>query len=305
MILGHLAIFVTIILWSGFFISLKGGANSELTSADIALARFLLPTILLLPVVINARHQIKKVPIKYLIGIFIGSGLPYLLVASHAMQYAPVAHASALIPGTLPLFVTGIAITCYKQPSGLHRRVGLILIGFGIVLFLFNSLATSNNSLFTGQLMFLGASFMWALFTISARVAGLPPLVCAGLVACISTLCLFAAIASQQLNSSLISSNIVHWPWQEVIGHILLQGIGAGLLASFTYLYAIKQLGAERCAAFAASTPIVAALLAFAVFSERLDVVTTLALLAVCLGSIVASTILEKKQPSNRLSVSN
>ncbi|NOI67466.1 DMT family transporter [Vibrio sp. 99-8-1] len=297
--------FVTIILWSGFFISLKGGANSELTSADIALARFLLPTILLLPVVINARHQIKKVPIKYLIGIFIGSGLPYLLVASHAMQYAPVAHASALIPGTLPLFVTGIAITCYKQPSGLHRRVGLILISFGIVLFLFNSLATSNNSLFTGQLMFLGASFMWALFTISARVAGLPPLVCAGLVACISTLCLFAAIASQLLNSSLISSNIVHWPWQEVIGHILLQGIGAGLLASFTYLYAIKQLGAERCAAFAASTPIVAALLAFAVFSEKLDVVTTLALLAVCLGSIVASTILEKKQPSNRLSVSN
>lgn len=305
MILGHLAIFVTIILWSGFFISLKGGANSDLTSADIALARFLLPTILLLPVVINARHQIKKVPIKYLIGIFIGSGLPYLLVASHAMQYAPVAHASALIPGTLPLFVTGIAITCYKQPSGLHRRVGLILISFGIVLFLFNSLATSNNSLFTGQLMFLGASFMWALFTISARVAGLPPLVCAGLVACISTLCLFAAIASQLLNSSLISSNIVHWPWQEVIGHILLQGIGAGLLASFTYLYAIKQLGAERCAAFAASTPIVAALLAFAVFSERLDVVTILALLAVCLGSIVASTILEKKQPSNRLSVSN
>ncbi|WP_038218672.1 MULTISPECIES: EamA family transporter, partial [Vibrio] len=116
MIYGYLAIGTTLLLWSGFFLSLKAGASGLLTPADIALTRFLLPALLLSPLVWRTRHQLQNVPIRYLIGLFIGCGLPYLLMTSHAMHYVPVSDGSALVPGVLPLFVSGIAVLLFKQP---------------------------------------------------------------------------------------------------------------------------------------------------------------------------------------------
>ncbi len=125
MALGYAAIITTLFLWSGFFLSLRGGAISDLQPADIALARFLIPAAVLLPFVLKSMNQIRAVPSKYLLGIIVGSGLPYLLIAGTAMHYAPVSHGSALIPGTLPLFVSAIAVLCYQQPLSQHRVIGL------------------------------------------------------------------------------------------------------------------------------------------------------------------------------------
>lgn len=62
MILGYAAILVTVLLWSGFFISLKGGAISALQPADIALVRFLVPSLILLPFVMKHKAALKAVP---------------------------------------------------------------------------------------------------------------------------------------------------------------------------------------------------------------------------------------------------
>ena len=86
MALGYAAIITTLFLWSGFFLSLRGGAISALQPADIALTRFFIPALVLLPFVLKSMDKVRAVPNKYLIGIVIGSGLPYLLVAGTAMQ---------------------------------------------------------------------------------------------------------------------------------------------------------------------------------------------------------------------------
>lgn len=303
---GYLSIFITLLLWSGFFLSLKSGANSTLTLADIALTRFLLPAALLLPLVIKARKQIANVPIKYLFAMFIGSGLPYLLIAGYAMQSAPVSDGSALIPGTLPLFVSAIAVLLFQQPLSQHRKIGLIIVCVGIGLFLTNSFSLGKTAQFTGHLLFLVASFMWASFTISARVANLHPFVTAGFISFSSSITLLVLIMSGTLNSSLAASPLQFWPWQELIGHVFVQGIGAGLFATFTYLYSINKLGAERSAAFAATTPVVATLLAIVVFSEIPSTLTWVALSLICTGSIIASNVFLKNdaslayQPPNR-----
>ncbi|MEF1215552.1 EamA/RhaT family transporter, partial [Vibrio alginolyticus] len=69
MILGYAAILTTLLLWSGFFISLKGGAISALQPADIALVRFLIPSIILLPFVIKHKQSLRVVPKRYLVGV--------------------------------------------------------------------------------------------------------------------------------------------------------------------------------------------------------------------------------------------
>lgn len=296
--LGYLSITVTLLIWASFFLSLKGGANSNLTPADIALTRFFIPALVLLPLVWKARNIVTAVPTRYLLGMFIGSGLPYLLVAGTAMQFVPVSHGSALVPGTLPLFVTGIAVLFFKQPLSRHRVAGLAMVLLGILLFLGSSLSSFNFEYTKGHLLFLCGSLMWAIFTISARVANLDALVSAGFISLCSTLLLLLLIVTGTLPSHLANTPIAQWPFTELAVHSAVQGVGAGLIAAFTYLYAVKTLGAERSAAFGSATPAIATLLAIPFFGEIPDTLTWLALGSICIGSLVASNIFMRNDQS-------
>ena len=296
--LGYLSITVTLLIWASFFLSLKGGANSNLTPADIALTRFFIPALVLLPLVWKARNIVTAVPTRYLLGMFIGSGLPYLLVAGTAMQFVPVSHGSALVPGTLPLFVTGIAVLFFKQPLSRHRVAGLAMVLFGIVLFLGASLSSFNFEYTKGHLLFLCGSLMWAIFTISARVANLDALVSAGFISLCSTLLLLLLIVTGTIPSYIANTPIAQWPFTELAVYSAVQGVGAGLIAAFTYLYAVKTLGAERSAAFGSATPAIATLLAIPLFGEIPDTLTWLALGSICIGSLVASNIFMRNDQS-------
>ncbi|MFM2580673.1 DMT family transporter [Vibrio fortis] len=306
MLLGYTSIAVTLMIWASFFLSLKGGANSVLAPADIAMTRFLIPSLVLFPLVYKARRAIASVPIIYLIGMFIGCGLPYLLVTSSAMQYVPVAQGSALVPGTLPLFVTMIAVFFFKQPLSHHRIIGFALVIIGIVIFLFTGLSmheghTSDlliGSETLGQLLFLFASLMWAIFTISARVANLNALVVAGLISLMSSILLIALIVAGVLPSYLYEQSMTQWPVNELLTHSAIQGVGAGIIAAATYLYAVQTLGAERSAAFGSSTPVIATLLAIPIFHEVPSVSSWVSLALICSGSLLASNIFLKKDAS-------
>lgn len=301
MALGYASILTTLFLWAGFFLSLKGGAISDLKPADIALARFLVPALVLFPFVIKAMSQLRAVPNKYLLGVVLGSGLPYLLVVGSAMQFAPVSHGSALVPGTLPLFVSAIAVICFKQPLSQHRIIGLSAVLLGIAVFLLSNLGDEYNwPQLKGHLLFLCGSLMWAIFTISARVANLSAQVCAGFVSVISFAMLIIAAGFGWIDSYLVITPVSHWPWNELFGHIMLQGVGAGLIASFTFLYAVRNIGAEASAAFGSLTPALATLLAIPAFNERPDTLTWCALFLVTCGSIVASNVLMQQDPNQK-----
>lgn len=298
MISGYLAMAATLLLWSGFFLSLRSGAHSELLTSDIAFTRFVIPCLVLLPIVIKSRKTIAAVPKRYLFGMFIGSGLPYLFVAGTGMSFAPVADGSALIPGTLPLFVSGIAILLFKQPLSSHRIFGLGLVIVGIGTFLSHSITNPSPQLLQGHLLFLAGSAMWAVFTICARVSDLNPLVASGLVSLMSLCSLLLLTLTGVLDSHLLTIKLSSWPLQELLGHTLLQGVGAGLIAAFTYLHAISVLGAERTAAFGAATPAIATLLAMPIFAEQPSNTVWLALTLISLGSVIASNIFMKQDRS-------
>lgn len=139
---------------------------------------------------------------------------------------------------------------------------------------------------------------MWAIFTISARVANLDALVSAGFISLCSTLLLLLLIVTGTLPSHLANTPITQWPFAELAIHSAVQGVGAGLIAAFTYLYAVKTLGAERSAAFGSATPAIATLLAIPLFGEIPDTLTWLALGSICIGSLVASNIFMRNDQS-------
>ncbi|OOF24588.1 hypothetical protein BZJ17_00185 [Salinivibrio sp. IB574] len=283
-VLGLAAMLVTVTIWASLFISLRQASQSVLTSGDIALLRFL-PAALLFGWL--SRHRIRhiiSVPKRYLFAIAFGAGLPFYLLAATGMQFAPVADGASLIPGILPLFVSAIAWGVYGESLSVGRRLGIGLIVTGIGAFLWHSLFFSPWSVTQGHLILLAASISWAWFTIGVRVTGLNAAE-AGAVLAISAVLLLPVGAM----SGLVSFNLLQAPLGELGYHVLAQGLGVGIIANYSYAFAIRRLGAEMSAAIGAFTPVVAALIAIPVFSETVSLLTVVAMALIVFGAVLAS----------------
>ncbi|MDO6708884.1 DMT family transporter [Photobacterium sp. 1_MG-2023] len=284
---GLSAMLVTLLIWSSFFLSLRAASHSSLTTADIALLRFV-PAALLFGWCCRSRFRaIFATPKRYLALIAWGAGLPYFLIAGWGLQAVPVADGASLIPGILPLFVSGIAAFYYRESISAARRVGLCLIAVGIACFVYKSLINGQPNLLKGYGILLFASLSWAWYTIAMRVSGLTAIEGAAVIAISG--CILLALGSL---SGTVTFNLTSAGSQEILYHFLVQGIGVGMVSSLCYAMAISRLGAEVSAALGAFTPVLAAALAFPFFSEPLTSQTLLAMAFVVFGAITASEVL-------------
>lgn len=288
---GLMAMGVTLLIWASFFISLRASSQSALTIGDIALLRFLPAALVFGWLAFPKAAKIKHTPKRYLFAIAFGAGLPFLLLAANGLRYAPVADGASLIPGILPLFVTSIAAICYRERISLMRKAGIMLIFLGICLFLATSLLSGSGQIATGHALLLMASFSWAWFTIAMRVSGLTPIEGGAVLSLSACICLPVLYLLD-----FVDFNLLNAPGSEIAFHFIIQGIAAGLIANFTFGYAISRLGAEMSAALGSFTPVLAALIAVPMFAESLNMNTILAMMLIVLGAISASEIITTKK---------
>lgn len=285
---GLVAAFLTACIWASWLVSVKMGAQSVLTTFDLALMRYAIPALVLLPFLYQSRRLLLTVPKWALFGIVLGAGVPFFFLSSAGMHYAPVSHAGLLIPGTFPLFVTAIAVVVFKEPLSRPRFIGLIFIMIGVMTLLLISMLSLSGDVWKGDLFFIGASFFWAVYTICLRIAGLPPLAATGLLGLVSTSILLLLLATGVVTSgmSLVGADELAWQF-------FVQSILVGLCTGFSYGYAINLLGAERTAAMGALTPVLASILAIPLLQEFIGLAAALGLCFVCVGVVYASGIVK------------
>lgn len=286
--LGVMSALVTACIWASWLISVKMGATSSLTMFDLSMMRYGMPALMFAYFTYQARAQIRKVPLHILGGISLGAGVPFFYLASQGMHFAPVSHAGLLIPGTFPLFVTAIAVLIYKEPLSSQRFMGLAAIAIGIVTLLAESFFAGSGQVLTGDLYFLGASFCWALFTVSLRVSGLPPLAATGLLGLVSCSLLMLLFALGVLDSGVFGATQALD--MTLIGtQFLIQGVMVGLVTGFSYGFAIRQIGAENTAAIGSLTPVIASIAAYPILAETLSINGVLSMSLICFGVLCAS----------------
>ena len=282
--MGIAAAFITICIWASWLISVKMGTSSVLTTFDLALMRYGVPGLVLLPFLCRAWPEVIKVPKRLLAGIVVGAGLPFLFLSSAGMHYAPVAHAGLLIPGTFPLFVTAIAVLIYKETLTKQRLLGLSTIGLGILVLVSFSLLQGQADVWKGDLYFLGASLCWAVFTICLRVAGLPPLAATAILGLLSTFILGLLFVLGLVESGLAEVSLPTLAWQFVVQALLV-----GLFTGFSYGFAINRIGAESTAAIGSLTPVIATLAAIPLLGEPLTLAASIGIVMICFGVFCAS----------------
>ncbi|WP_028446373.1 DMT family transporter [Chitinimonas koreensis] len=275
---GYAALAVTVLIWAGFFLSLRAGARAHLAPSELAAIRFAPAGLAFLPVLWLRRRRIAAVPWPLLLSILAGSGLPYFLIAGLGMRHAPVVDGSTLIPGTIPLFVALLGALVYRQPLPAGRGGALAAIAAGVaVLLAFNHGA---GEVWRGYALFLLGSLMWANFTVALRRSGLAPIEGAALISTGS----LALLAPWLLLHPPIG--LAALPAAELWFHGLVQGVGVGFVASLTYAFAIARLGAQRPAAAGALTPVLAGLLAVPLFGEIPSAATLLGMALIVAGVV-------------------
>lgn len=292
-ILGLLFAFITVLIWSSYFLSLRMGALTSLNLAELAIFRYAIPGLLLFPIFIKSIAEYKKVPFIYLLGIILGSGLPFFLLSGYGIKLTQVAYGSTLIPGTIPLFVTLIAVLIYKQPLPSFRQWGILIIGCGVIAMLTHAGASWDTSLIFGQGLFLVCSFLWSLFTISIRQSGLSPLKVAALATLPNgvLITLWIIITHPKLGYCALSISAV-------LGQLLVQGIIIGIFSGVCFSAAIMRIGAEKTSAIGALTPAVATFLATIILGEHVDMYVILGMGLVIGGVFLASGVVHGERIS-------
>ncbi len=273
-------------IWVGWIVLTRHGVTTSLTPYDLVALRFAFAGLVLLPVVIRRGFGIRQVGLKKWILIVCCAGVPYVLIASTGLQFAPAAHAGALIPGTMPLWAALLAVILLGEKIDSFRRAGLMLIPVGIVIILGSGLLDFSSGQWRGHLLFLAAAMTWASFTVamrSASQAGFDALHAAAVVS------VFGAVMYLPIYAWVLPHNLSGAPMSAILIQTVYQGLLVSIVSLFAYARAVTILGASLGASFASLVPVLAMLVAIPLLGEWPKPVDYLGIAAITFGVFLSS----------------
>ena len=254
------------LFWAAGFVAIPRGLAAGLSPADIAFHRFVWTGLVLLPVVL--RDGLRDLG-----GVGWGRGLlvfllagPFQAVISYSgFIFAPLAHGGVIHPGSAAMFGFVLAALVLKEPLTLRHFAGTLVIVVGLAI-----LSIGENAL-GGDLLFMTAGLMWALFGMLVKLWRLDS-ARAARVSCFFALIIFAPLHGLLYGfGSTMSASLT-----ENLIQVAVQGVLAGALAMYLYSRTVVILGAGRAAIFPSLVPGLTLLIAFV----TLGIVPTLAQLA-------------------------
>ncbi len=263
---GYIAIVTVLLIWTGFALSIRSIGSSPLAIADVAILRFIVPAIILLPFTHRYVAEIKRAKISDVLMILLG-GVPFLFIASVGASYVPAAYVGTVLAGTPPIFISLLGFFFYLNVLTVKRVLSLSLIMLGVVVMVIGQSTSMRSELFQGVAILLSASIIWAIYTMSLKRSGLSPIAVTILISWCSLLVTCALVAC-----GAVVTNIGTYTFNDALPFVLIQGLCVGLISTIAYSYAIRQLGSEQASIIGSLSPCLTALLAVPVFGESISI---------------------------------
>jgi drug/metabolite transporter (DMT)-like permease len=281
--LAAISIWVTWILYTRVGVT---SATSKMSPYDLVALRFACAGLVMLPIVWRKGLAIGRIGIGTWLLMVGGAGVPYVLLSSSGLQFAPAAQAGALIPGTLPLWAALLALIFLKEHISGWRRIGLALIPLGIITILGAGLFHLETGHWRGQLLFIGASLTWAIFTVAMRYAGRSGLDAIHAAAIVSVV---SMVVYEPIYLLFLPHQLASTPWSAIIGQTLFQGIIVSIVSLVAFARAVNILGASLAASFASLVPVLAMLAAIPLLGEIPGKSDVLGIAVITAGVFLAS----------------
>ncbi|WP_082462196.1 DMT family transporter [Agromyces sp. Leaf222] len=261
LVIGAVAMATAVLLWASFALTLRGVGESSLTTIDLSVLRFAIPVAALAPWLPRAIREIRAERRTTALLLLVG-GLPHFLVSALGAHLAPAALVGLIIPGTVPLFVTVLAVLGgrVRIPGRQLASVALIVVGVAAA-----AVMTSGTVPPAGIAVLLVAGFVWAVYTLGLKRSTL------SLTTTVLVICTPAAVAalglacSGAMPSNLLSGTALPG---DILLFAVLQGLGTGIISTIAYAHAVRVLGSGIAATAGALSPVAAAALAVPLLGE-------------------------------------
>lgn len=300
---GILAAVVTILIWSSFIVIARASAKGSLLPLDMVFLRFIGAAIVLLPWgwwIVRSQRRLPATSTEPLTSTWLGlspyafkltalvgviGGVGYAMLAYSGFFFAPAAHASVLLPGTLPLSTALVAMWLLKVRITPTRALGLGLIFCGDLLVGGTSLlkAFDGGETWKGDLLFLSASTCWAFYSVIARKNALDA-VKATIAITVFTAVTYVPVYAVLLAFGAIKSHLATAPWGEVAFQAVFQGVGSVVISGISFTKMIQYFGPVRSTMMTALVPGLSALGAVFFLGEPLHSNLILGLALVTVG---------------------
>ncbi len=268
----------------------RGGILRGVRPEDITLLRFGVAGLIFLPILL--KHGIANLG-----GIGWGRGLMLVLTAgplaafsqAAGFLFAPLAHGAVLVPMSVTVFCSVLAVILLKERHGLAHAIGTggIILGLGLIGIEGLMASAGGANVWVGDLIFLFAGLLWAAYTILFRYWRLDSLMAMAVVCVLSMVIMMVAYPLAFSVQHLLSL-----PWRELALQGVIQGLLSGTLATIAYNRIVVLLGAGRAVLFPAMVPGLAIVFGIPILGEYPTWTQLLGLASAMIGLLVALGIL-------------
>lgn len=276
---GYLNALGVVFIWASFIIFSRMSGKSSLTPYDVIGLRYAVAALVILPFWMHHRTNLLQWR-KWVLALF--GALGFTLLAFNGFRHAPANHAALLLQGFLPFSVAVMAYFLAGEHPTRQRLMGLVLIAVGVGSMAYESFHATDNTL-SGDLLLIGASLCWAMYTVLLRRWKFEPMNATIGVTLITTFIYLPIYAL------FLPKNLIHTSTAEIIGYALFQGTLVAVVQMIFYTRAVHYLGASRLAMIASVVPVLASLGAVPILGEPLTMPIIIGLLFCCAGAWVGN----------------
>lgn len=288
LVLGCAAAFTAALLGAGWQLATRHGVTTTLGPFDVAVLRYAIPALVLLP--LWRRVGWKPAGLSWgQLALLVTGGLPFGLFVLSGAQFAPVAHMGVFMAGMVPVFTALLVTVVQREPLTAQRAIGLAVIVGGVALL--GQSAFAGGTHWKGDVLFMGAAFTWAIYTVAFRRSGLGPWEAAAVVngwSMLGLLLWLPWVGVPRLFSAPAGDLLLQAAWQ---------GVLAGLLGQVAFLAAVTRLGSSRAALSGALVPVLSAMGGVLFLGEAVGWRAGLAIALVCAGVVLASGAIALRWP--------
>lgn len=283
-LLGLGAAFIAALIGAGWQVVTRLGVTTTVTPYDLALIRYAVPAVILLPLLWRKGFVPRGVHPLLIITILIGGGLPFGLLVMQGARFAPVSHIAVLIPGTMPLFVAALAAIFLAERITRAKTTGFALMLAGVACIGWEAVMTMGPTTVLGDLVLICAALLWGIYSVAFRKSGVSPWHGAALI------CFWSTLMALPLWLLQPQSGFHTTPATALMVQFLWQGILAGAVGMWIYGYAMQQVGASAAASVGALVPALAATGGWLVLGEIPSSLAMIGILVTILGVVCANT---------------
>lgn len=276
---GYVFVAITMLIWGGFTITSRLNAQWGISAWDITVLRFALAFCILMPILIYKKDTAFLWKRQPFILAMIG-GVGYCLTAYSAFHYVPAAHAAIFLNGFIPLCTAMAAFFLFKEAFDKHTWASLVIMLSVISVMSFLMYQETGIAFGFGDLLFFCSAICWGVFTVLLRHWKLSAWHSMAGVAIWSAL-IYVPIYLLFLPKNLTQPEPLH-----LLIQVIFHGIFVVIIATLTYVEAIKRLGAFKTGSIVTLAPFIAAVLAVPLLGEPLSRAIMCGLIGMAIGAL-------------------